>query len=124
MHNPVSVNKLKWPRGAGWVKDSSDTCSNTFRAQHCNNDIDLSWLPPKEDEVLETDPGTEDAEDQIIYDSSSSSRSASYLFPSIGSNNSLFRVIVEALAVMRSLMTTQRDGGWVSYGKGCPVRRN
>jgi len=38
-------------------------------------DIDLNWLPPKEDEVLE-DPGPgDDAEVQRIHDSSSSSSS-------------------------------------------------
>jgi len=33
-------------------------------------------------------------------------------------------VIVGALLAMRALTTTQRDGGWVSYGNGCPVRRS
>jgi len=33
-------------------------------------------------------------------------------------------VIVGALLATRALMTTQRDGEWVSYWNGCPVQRN
>jgi len=60
--------------------------------------------------------------------SSSSSSSSSGLYSVflvlVGVILFFMTMIVGALLVMRVWMTTQRDGGWASYGNGCPVRRN
>jgi len=63
--------------------------------------IDLSWLPPKEDKEKDSGPGQKGVEERIAHDSSSSSGSSGSsssssssvysLFSSIGSSNFLFR---------------------------------